>query len=152
LAGIVSSRQAAKRFLTALKGMGIESYVFDPPEVLTLPALGKEARQCRQCSLAETRRQVVFGEGNPKARLVFIGEAPGEEEDKQGRPFVGRAGKLLDQMISWTGLGRQEVYICNVLKCRPPNNRDPNPEEIAACRGFLRRQLDLIGPRIICTH
>ena len=116
-----------KRFLTALKNMGIDSYVVNDEDALTLSLLKKVAKECRKCSLAETRRSVVFGEGSAKARLLFIGEAPGEEEDLQGRPFVGRAGKLLDQMIDRIGLRRKEVYICNVLKCRPPYNRDPEP-------------------------
>jgi uracil-DNA glycosylase family 4 len=93
----------------------------------------------------------VFGEGSSNAKLVFIGEAPGEEEDIQGRPFVGKAGKLLDQLIEHIGLKRESVYICNVLKCRPPNNRDPDKKEIAACKNYLFSQLDLIKPKIICT-
>jgi uracil-DNA glycosylase family 4 len=113
--------------------------------------LKKEVEGCRRCSLAATRRSVVFGEGNRNARLLFIGEAPGEEEDLQGRPFVGRAGKLLDQMIDRVGLRRGEVYICNVLKCRPPNNRDPEPDEAEACKGYLLSQLEIINPKIICT-
>ena len=94
---------------------------------------------------------MVFGEGNERARLVFVGEAPGEEEDRQGRPFVGRAGKLLDQMIERIGLNRKEVFICNVLKCRPPNNRDPEAREVDACKGYLFAQLELIKPHLICT-
>jgi uracil-DNA glycosylase family 4 len=140
-----------KRFLTALKNMGIDSYVVNDQTALTLPILKKVAKECRKCSLAETRRSVVFGEGSAKARLLFIGEAPGEEEDLQGRPFVGRAGKLLDQMIDRIGLRRNEVYICNVLKCRPPNNRDPEPREVETCKGYLFSQLEIISPKIICT-
>jgi DNA polymerase len=140
-----------KRFLTALKNMGIDSYVVNDQAALTLPILKKVAKECRKCSLAETRRSVVFGEGSAKARLLFIGEAPGEEEDLQGRPFVGRAGKLLDQMIDRIGLRRNEVYICNVLKCRPPNNRDPEPREVETCKGYLFSQLEIISPKIICT-
>jgi len=106
---------------------------------------------CERCGLAETRKSVVFGEGNPKADIVFVGEAPGEEEDNQGRPFVGRAGKLLDQLIERIGVKRSDVFICNVLKCRPPANRDPESHEAAACKEYLLAQLDIIRPRVICT-
>jgi uracil-DNA glycosylase len=140
-----------KRFLTAMKNMGIDSYVSGRENMLTLPLLHKTVKGCRKCSLADTRQKVVFGEGNSKARLVFIGEAPGEEEDIKGRPFVGRAGKLLDKMIEGIGLRREEVYICNVLKCRPPNNRDPKPDEAEACKHYLTSQLEIISPKIICT-
>lgn len=131
--------------------MDIDSYVFHRKNTLTLSALRKTVRECRKCSLAETRRTVVFGEGNSQARLVFVGEAPGEEEDIQGRPFVGRAGKLLDKLIEGIGLSREEIYICNVLKCRPPNNRDPKPEEASICKSYLITQLEIISPKIICT-
>jgi DNA polymerase len=94
---------------------------------------------------------VVFGEGNAQARVVFVGEAPGEEEDLQGRPFVGRAGRLLDEMIGMAGLRREDVFICNVLKCRPPGNRDPQPGEVAACKGYLLSQIEIICPDVICT-
>jgi DNA polymerase len=140
-----------KGFLFALRGMGIDSYVINRESVLTLPFLHKTVNGCRKCSLAETRKNVVFGEGSNKAKLVFIGEAPGEEEDIQGRPFVGKAGKVLDQLIERIGLRRENVYICNVLKCRPPNNRDPEEKEIASCRDYLFSQLELIKPKIICT-
>ena len=140
-----------RRFLTALKHMGIDSYVVNNEETRTLSRLKKVVKECRTCSLADTRKNVVFGEGSSKARLLFIGEAPGEEEDLQGRPFVGRAGKLLDQMIDRIGLRRKEVYICNVLKCRPPNNRDPDPAEAESCKGYLLSQLEIISPKIICT-
>jgi uracil-DNA glycosylase len=140
-----------KRFLTAMKNMGIDSYISDREHMLTLPLLQKRVKECKKCSLADTRKKVVFGEGNSKARLLFIGEAPGEEEDIQGRPFVGRAGKLLDKMIEGIGLRREEVYICNVLKCRPPNNRDPKPDEADLCKGYLISQLEIISPKVICT-
>ncbi len=140
-----------RKFLGALNDMGITSYVFDKGGMPTLPKFQKAVRQCVKCNLAKTRKKVVFGEGNPGAHLVFIGEAPGEDEDIQGRPFVGRAGKLLDQLIERIGLRRSEVYICNVLKCRPPNNRDPEPPEIEACKDYLLTQLALIKPKIICT-
>lgn len=138
-------------FLSALKGMGIERYFYDRPGLETLSTLRRQARVCTRCHLSATRTRVVFGEGNPRTSLVFVGEAPGEEEDLQGRPFVGKAGKLLDRMIERIGLRREDVYICNVLKCRPPQNRDPEPPEVEACRGYLLTQLDLIAPRVICT-
>jgi uracil-DNA glycosylase family 4 len=140
-----------KTFLYALRGMGIDSYVTDRMSGLTLPILQKAVKGCYKCPLAETRKNIVFGEGSSNAKIVFIGEAPGEEEDIQGRPFVGKAGKLLDQLIEHIGLKRESVYICNVLKCRPPNNRDPDKKEIAACKNYLFSQLDLIKPKIICT-
>jgi uracil-DNA glycosylase len=106
---------------------------------------------CRRCPLHRTRHTLVFGEGDPGAELVFVGEAPGADEDEQGRPFVGRAGQLLTKIIAAMGLKREEVYICNILKCRPPDNRNPQPEEIAPCEPFLIRQLDAIRPRVICA-
>jgi len=135
----------------ALKGMGVDTYLFDKGDRMTLVKLRKEVRQCRKCPLAATRKNVVFGEGDVNARLVFVGEAPGEEEDIQGRPFVGRAGKLLDQLIERIGLGRSDVYICNVLKCRPPGNRDPEEQERELCKHYLFTQLELIKPKIICA-
>jgi len=144
-------RLEARKYLVALKGMGIGTYAFEREDDVTLSTVQHEAKGCTKCSLADTRRHVVFGEGSSKARLVFVGEAPGEEEDLQGRPFVGRAGKLLDRLIERVGLRRSEVYICNVLKCRPPHNRDPEPAEVEACGSYLRAQLEIINPRIICT-
>ena len=140
-----------RRFLTAIKSMGIDHYVWEKAEPVTLLSLQKKVKGCMNCSLHETRKSVVFGEGSDKARVVFVGEAPGEEEDLQGRPFVGRAGKVLDELIEKVGLARADVYICNVLKCRPPGNRDPEEGEVAACRDYLVTQLKLIRPRIICT-
>jgi len=110
-----------------------------------------EARSCERCALAKTRTKVVFGSGNANAELMFVGEAPGANEDRQGLPFVGQAGKLLESLLEGIGLGRGDVFICNVLKCRPPGNRDPRPEEITACRGFLERQLQLVRPTVVCT-
>jgi uracil-DNA glycosylase family 4 len=104
---------------------------------------------CQRCRLAGTRKQIVFGEGSSTADLMFIGEAPGGDEDRQGIPFVGAAGQLLTKMIKAMGLERDEVYIANIIKCRPPRNRDPNPDEIEACEPFLQRQIDAIGPRLI---
>lgn len=105
--------------------------------------------ECTRCKLHSTRRKIVFGDGNPKAQLVFVGEGPGADEDAQGLPFVGRAGKLLTQMIEAMGLERRDVYICNVVKCRPPGNRQPELDEVTACSPFLFRQLDSINPKVI---
>jgi DNA polymerase len=116
-----------------------------------LVALYKEVRTCTRCPLHETRTQAVFGNGNADADLMFVGEAPGMHEDQQGLPFVGRAGQLLDELLREVGLSREEVFVCNVLKSRPPGNRDPEPAEILACRPYLDAQVDLIEPRVICT-
>lgn len=105
--------------------------------------------ECSRCGLCESRSRIVFGTGNPRARLVFVGEGPGAEEDAQGVPFVGAAGQLLTRMIEAMGLRREDVYICNVVKCRPPGNRNPAPAEVEACEPFLREQLRAIGPEVI---
>lgn len=118
---------------------------------LPLAALQQEVSDCRRCSLAQTRTHVVFGRGNPEADLVFIGEAPGAEEDLQGLPFVGEAGRLLDRIIFAMGLSGDQVYICNLIKCRPPGNRDPLPEEVACCEPFLKKQLEYLRPVVIVT-
>jgi DNA polymerase len=117
----------------------------------TLPDVREELGDCQRCPLHDTRQNLVFGEGNPKAEVVFVGEAPGADEDRQGRPFVGRAGQLLTKIIEAMGLKREEVYICNILKCRPPGNRNPLPGEIATCEPFLVRQLEAIAPKVICA-
>ncbi len=119
--------------------------------IAALDALRKEVECCSACVLASTRTRAVFGEGDPGADLMFVGEAPGYHEDQQGRPFVGQAGRLLDQLLASIGMSREQVYIANVLKSRPPNNRDPRPEEIDACRPYLFRQIEIIKPRVICT-
>lgn len=117
-----------------------------------LRALAAEVARCEQCSLCRTRTQTVFGAGNPDAALVFVGEAPGAEEDRRGEPFVGRAGQLLTDIIEkGMKLRREDVYICNVLKCRPPENRDPNPEEVYYCEPYLVSQLQIIAPKVICA-
>ena len=116
-----------------------------------LETLKKEVLQCKACGLARTRRSVVFGVGNPKAGLMFVGEAPGSEEDIQGLPFVGRAGQLLTKIIEAMELRREDVYIANILKCRPPDNRAPLPVEILACQDNVRRQIAIIKPKVICT-
>jgi DNA polymerase len=115
----------------------------------TLDTIRGELGQCLRCPLGEFRTNLVFGSGNGRARLVFVGEAPGREEDLAGEPFVGEAGRLLTKIIQAMGFEREQVYICNVLKCRPPGNRNPRPEEIGVCEPFLRRQLRVIGPEVI---
>lgn len=116
-----------------------------------LDEIRRELGDCRRCNLCQGRKNIVFGEGNPRAELVFVGEAPGADEDAQGRPFVGRAGQLLTKIIEAMGLKREGVYICNILKCRPPGNRNPLPEEIEACEPFLVKQLQSINPKVICA-
>ena len=129
----------------------------DRPEALMangpegLDDIRADLGDCQRCALAAGRTQIVYGQGNPKARLVFVGEGPGAEEDRQGFPFVGAAGQLLDKIIAAMKLARDQVYICNVIKCRPPGNRNPEPEEIKACQPFLERQLAAIAPEVICT-
>ena len=116
--------------------------------IAALDALREEVEACTRCALHETRTRAVFGEGDPGADLMFVGEAPGYHEDQQGRPFVGQAGKLLEQLLASIGLTREQVFIANVLKSRPPNNRDPRPEEIDACQPYLWRQIELIRPKV----
>ena len=116
-----------------------------------LSAYAEQIAGCTRCRLAQGRTQVVFGVGNHDADLMFVGEAPGFHEDKQGFPFVGQAGKLLDQLLGGIGLSREDVYIANVIKCRPPGNRDPMPDEIEACEGHLFRQVELIQPKLVGT-
>src|SRR5215211_1678313 len=117
-----------------------------------LVALYREASVCERCPLSEGRTNVVFGNGNANADLMFVGEAPGRHEDLQGLPFVGRAGKLLDQLLEQIGLSRTDVFVTNTTKCRSPGNRDPQPDEIESCRPYLQRQIELIEPKVICTH
>jgi DNA polymerase len=116
-----------------------------------LQQLAEATRDCQQCRLHESRTHVVFGTGNPAAELVFVGEAPGRDEDQQGEPFVGQAGQLLTRIIAAIGLKREQVYILNVIKCRPPNNRNPLPDELAACRPILQAQLACLQPRVLCA-
>ncbi len=150
-------------YLKFLKDIGIE----DIPRIKLIKAntiqntdlsieqvfkkMALEVANCKACPLYQKRQNSVFGEGNPSTDLMFIGEAPGGDEDKQGRPFVGRAGQLLTKIINAMGLEREDVYIANVIKCRPPFNRDPEPEEIAACWHFIEKQIELIKPKVICT-
>ena len=125
--------------------------LLDSSPFASFAALEAEALACTKCQLATTRTQVVFGVGDPHARLMFVGEGPGEQEDLQGEPFVGRAGKLLTSLIEGIGLTRAEVYIANVVKCRPPGNRDPQPGEIEACRPYLEAQMGFIRPSVVVT-
>ncbi len=119
---------------------------------LDLEQLAEVAAGCTRCPLSDGRTTVVFGTGDPDADLMLVGEGPGAEEDRQGLPFVGRSGKLLDELLAQeVGLDRSAVYIANVVKCRPPDNRDPQPEEIAACRPYLQRQVELVAPRVLVT-
>jgi len=117
----------------------------------TLEQVRADLGECTRCKLHRHRTQIVFGVGNPKADLVFVGEAPGADEDAQGEPFVGRAGQLLTKIIEAMGMRREDVYICNIIKCRPPNNRTPEADEIVACQPFLLEQLRAIGPKFICA-
>ena len=119
------------------------------PTAETLEGIRQDLGDCRRCGLAASRSQLVYGVGNPDARLVLVGEAPGREEDLRGEPFVGEAGRLLDRILAAMGMRREDVYICNVLKCRPPNNRDPMPEEVTTCEAFLIRQIAAIEPQVI---
>nr|WP_225938064.1 uracil-DNA glycosylase [Myxococcus sp. RHSTA-1-4] len=134
--------QQAPRYKGPLPGMG-------EGERPTLDEIRRELGDCKRCKLCGTRKNIVFGSGNPRAELVFVGEGPGENEDLQGVPFVGAAGELLTKMIEAMGFRRDEVYICNVVKCRPPGNRNPEPDEIAACEPFLRAQLAAIRPKVV---
>jgi len=145
-----------RRYLEEKKGMKKETEVRkDKPEEkdsrVLLENLYRSMQNCQNCSLHGYRTHLVFGAGNPEAKLMLVGEAPGREEDLQGKPFVGAAGKLLTEGLSQVGLSREEVYIANILKCRPPGNRDPLPEEIRACFPYLESQIKIISPRIICA-
>jgi uracil-DNA glycosylase len=121
-----------------------------PRENETLEQIREDLGDCHRCRLAAGRHTIVFGQGNPHAELVFVGEGPGADEDAQGLPFVGRAGRLLNRMIELAGMKREDVYICNIVKCRPPNNRTPLPDEIETCSPFLLRQIRTIKPRLVC--
>ena len=135
-------------------GLQILAQPAKPQPVMKLPTLDQvreELGDCTRCKLHKGRHNIVFGVGNPKARLMFVGEAPGEDEDLQGFPFVGKAGQLLTKMIEAMGLKRDDVYICNTVKCRPPNNRNPEPDELSACEPFLKGQLASVRPEVIVT-
>ena len=119
---------------------------------MILDEFAQSLRNCQRCKLAKLgRSQVVFGVGNPNASVMFVGEAPGFYEDKQGEPFVGAAGKLLNELLQSAGLSRSEIYIANVIKCRPPNNRDPEPDEVETCKPFLLQQIEMIKPKLVCS-
>ncbi|MBI3327971.1 MAG: uracil-DNA glycosylase [Nitrospinae bacterium] len=118
---------------------------------MTLPEFHEQIKDCQKCALAASRTQVVFGDGNPQAEIMFVGEAPGYYEDRQGKPFVGAAGKLLDQLLGEIGISRADVYIANVIKCRPPENRNPRAEEVESCKPYLLAQIEMIHPKVICT-
>ncbi len=118
---------------------------------MDLPTLSTSLQDCQRCQLSAGRTQVVFGTGNPQASIMFVGEAPGFYEDREGVPFVGAAGKLLSELLRSIGLERSDIYIANVIKCRPPNNRDPLPDEIDTCKPFLLQQIELIQPKLVCT-
>ena len=166
-------RRACLQQLQADRFLGAKAIPFDPDKVphpkaptpgdsestpidvenkaQALKQLQAQVTNCQQCPLSQTRTNTVFGQGNPNARLVFVGEAPGFHEDQQGLPFVGRAGKLLDDILTkGMGLTRDDVYICNVLKCRPPQNRDPGSAEMVCCQDFQEQQLKIIAPEVIC--
>jgi uracil-DNA glycosylase len=136
--------------LPVIQGSSGPSLFEERVENDSLERIRQDIGDCTRCKLHKARTNIVFGVGSPKAELVFVGEGPGHDEDVQGEPFVGRAGKLLTQMIEAMGLRRQDVYICNVVKCRPPENRLPERDEIEICSPFLTRQLDVISPKVIC--
>jgi uracil-DNA glycosylase family 4 len=145
-----------KDYLLYQKEQGVEGlpaaqYHSRPGRAQLLEEISKELGDCKRCKLHGHRRHIVFGMGNPEARLVFVGEGPGGDEDMQGKPFVGRAGQLLTKIINSIDLTREEVYIANIIKCRPPQNRNPETDEIKACEPFLFKQLDAIKPKIICA-
>lgn len=148
-AAALSGERVAAREDPATAGALPDSSADAPEREVFLSQVSAEAMACTRCRLAGGRNSVVFGSGSADADLMFIGEGPGAEEDKQGLPFVGRAGELLTKIIEAIELRREEVYIANIVKCRPPGNRDPQPDEVAACRGFLERQIDLVRPRIL---
>ncbi len=150
LQGHITAGMDSSGGLTNLYLKGKDPYETTSDQSLTLENIRKTLGNCQRCSLHQERTNLVFGEGNPNAKLVFVGEAPGADEDRQGRPFVGRAGQLLTRIINAMNLTREEIYICNILKCRPPGNRNPRPEEIKACEPFLIDQIRAIAPEIIC--
>lgn len=145
----VAPAAVAARAIDVVVAADVEAPAVGPAR--TLPVIRDDLGECTRCKLSQTRQKIVFGVGPALAPLMFIGEAPGADEDRQGEPFVGRAGELLDKMIEAMGWGRGDVYIANVLKCRPPGNRNPEPDEVAACRPFLDAQIGAVRPRIIVT-
>ncbi|MCX7982686.1 MAG: uracil-DNA glycosylase [Syntrophales bacterium] len=155
-------REEIKHLITAIRAHAevarefprfrVRYYFKNVPKVtLDMEDVVREVADCRRCPLHKGRTHIVFGEGNTKAKLVFVGEAPGADEDRLGRPFVGKAGQLLTRIIEAMGMRREDVYICNVLKCRPPGNRTPLPQEMEVCGPFLEKQLEVIKPTVICA-
>jgi len=151
LATTITQDKEEKRSLSYLTPLAPGAKHQSVPPVLSLEDIRRDMEDCQRCSLHAERKNVVFGSGNPQASLVFVGEAPGVDEDRQGLPFVGRAGQLLTKIIEAMGFKREDVYIANILKCRPPNNRNPLPGEIQVCEPFLVKQLRAISPEIICA-
>jgi DNA polymerase len=143
--------KSLRKRLELEKMMGVDALFRKPGVAARLAAVQAQVMACTRCPLHETRTQGVFARGSPVSPLIIIGEAPGAEEDAQGVPFVGRAGKLLDKMITAMGLGRDEVYVTNILKSRPPGNREPRPAEVQACWPYLEQQIELVRPQIIMT-
>ena len=146
---IISNLESLKCRIEELKSEGIEYIYKNNVKDTNLTDMSLSIQGCSKCKLSSSRTNIVFGTGNPCASLVFVGEAPGENEDLQGEPFVGRAGQLLTKMIEAMGFSRADVYICNVIKCRPPSNRNPEKDEIESCEPFLKKQLEIIKPKII---
>jgi len=156
-------REGLKGYFQYMKGLGYEGVALSETSlrildgwckgtmVETLDAIQRDLGTCQRCKLHKGRKHIVFGDGSPRAKLVLVGEGPGHEEDLQGLPFVGKAGQLLTKMLKAINLPREEVYICNIIKCRPPKNRNPEPDEITACIPFLRRQIRCIRPNLICA-
>ncbi len=145
--GEIGVRELSLREPALAKPHPAQSALTDPVPVLS--GLRDEIGDCKRCKLCEARKNIVFGVGNPSAKLMFVGEGPGADEDEQGEPFVGRAGKKLNEMIRAIGLERHDVYIANIVKCRPPGNRAPEPDEVATCSPFLFRQIEIISPTVI---
>ena len=138
------------------QGFGVDQFISakglkSPSKTQSLTELRDEIGDCTRCGLHASRTHLVFGTGDPQAQLMFIGEAPGEQEDLQAQPFVGRAGQLLTRIIKAMNLERENVYIANIIKCRPPSNRNPQPDEIATCEPFLRKQVEIVNPKVICA-
>jgi len=158
----VADKGPVREQLEFFRDLGVQEVFAETPQAPGVPALvpgsapdlaalSRFLEGCPRCKLSAGRTRIVFGQGNPRAELMFVGEAPGREEDEQGLAFVGRAGQLLTKIIEAIGRTRDDVYIANVIKCRPPSNRNPEPDEVAACRPFLEEQIRLIGPRVIVT-
>ena len=149
--GYIDMEETLSREMHNVKAIDAAVSDTDGNKRATIDTLKEKLTSCNKCKLAKNRTKLVFGEGNIDSKIVFIGEAPGRDEDESGRPFVGRAGKLLTKIIEAIGFQREEVYIMNIVKCRPPENRNPENDEISACEPFMLRQIEIIKPKIICT-